>query len=157
MNRTTPGVMVAVALIAALAGFGLNLIMVGSGRAALLPSFTFGVSSAALAFALLGLALPVRNAAKGNRRIDYRYAVAVLAASKAGIIVGLLIGGYGLGALVFVFTRPVTVVETVVHLSITVAGGVALAVCGIIAEGWCKLPPEDDEPVDGRDASLGYQ
>lgn len=157
MNRTGPGVIVATVVIAILAGLALNMLLVGNGRPAMLPSFTYGVSCAALAAALIALAVPVRNAAKGNRRIDYRYAVAVLAASKAGIIVGSLIGGYALGSLVFVFTRPVTVAETVVQLAIAAAGGVALLACGIIAEGWCKLPPEDEDPADERDPSLGYQ
>ena len=157
MNRTNPGVIAATGLIALLAGLGLNLLLVGNGQPALLPSFTYGVSCGALAAALIALAVPVRNAAKGDRRIDYRYAVAVLAASKAGIIVGALIGGHSLGSLVFVFTRPVTVTETVVHLSVATLGGIALLVCGIIAEGWCKLPPEDDEQADERDTSLGYQ
>ncbi|MGO1496824.1 DUF3180 family protein [Agrococcus casei] len=153
----SPGVIAAVSLVAVLAGLALNLLLVGNGRAAMLPSFTFGISCAALGAAILALAAPVRGAAKGSRRIDFKYALAVLAAAKAGIVVGALMGGYALGALAFVLTRPVTVGETVVHLAIAAIGGVALAVCGIIAEGWCKLPPEDDEQADERKPSLGYQ
>ena len=150
MKRTSAGFIAGAWLIGITVGLVVNFIVVGSGRAAWIPPFTFGISQAVLGAAVLALAVPVRSASKGRRRIEFRYAVMVLSMSKAGVIVGSLVAGYTLGALVFVATRPVTVMETVVELVFTVLGGAALMACSIVAEGWCKLPPEDDER-----ASLG--
>lgn len=145
MNRTSVAVIVACWLVATIVGLAGNFVLVGTGRVALLPPFTFGISQAVLGLAVLALAWPVRSAAQGKRRVDFRHAVFVLAMAKAGVLVGSLVGGYTLGAFVFVLTRPVTPAETLVQLALTTLGGLTLMVCSIVAEGWCKLPPEDDE------------
>lgn len=152
MKRTSPGFIVGSWLIATTVGLVANFTLVGSGQLAWLPPFTFGISQAVLGAAVLAIAWPVRSAAQGKRRIDFRYAVFVLSIAKAGSIVGSLVGGYTLGAFVFVLTRPVTPGEVVVQLALTALGGAALMVCSIVAEGWCKLPPDEDER-----ASLGFQ
>lgn len=152
MTRTSPAIIIATWLLATTVGLVGNFVLVGTGRVALLPPFTFGISQAVLGFAVLALAWPVRSAAQGKRRIDFRHAVFVLSIAKAGVLVGSLVGGYTLGAFAFVLTRPVTPFESMVQLALTTLGGVTLMVCSIVAEGWCKLPPEDDER-----ASLGIQ
>ena len=151
MKRTGVGFIAAAWLIGIGLGLVVTFLVVGSGRVAWMPPLTFGISQAVLGAAVLALAVPVRSAARGKRRVDFRYAVMVLSMAKAGVIVGSLVAGYVVGVLVFVLTRPVTVTETAVQLALTALGGVVLMVCSIVAEGWCKLPPEDDEP-----ASLGY-
>lgn len=145
MTRTSVAVIISSWLIATTVGLVGNFLLTGSGRAALLPPFTFGVSQAVLGIAVLAIAWPVRGAAQGKRRIDFRHAVFALSIAKAGVLVGSLVGGYTLGALAFVLTRPVTPFDSVLQLVLTTLGGATLMVCSIVAEGWCKLPPEDDE------------
>lgn len=145
MTRTSVTTVVVAVLVPGALGWLFEWMLVASGRAALVPSFTLGLALALLGVVLLVLAWPVRQAARGKRRIDYRHATSVLGLAKASSIVGALMCGAALGALGFFLTRQVVAVDAVVALAIVAAGGAAQLAAGLIAEHWCVLPPDDED------------
>ena len=78
MTRTSATAIVLTVLIAGVLAWLLEGMLVMSGRAAIVPPLTLGPALALLAAVLLLVAWPVRQAAQGKRRIDYRHATAVL-------------------------------------------------------------------------------
>ena len=102
---------------------------------------------------LLLVAWPVRQAAQGKRRIDYRHATAVLGFAKASSIVGALLGGLALGALAFFATRTVVAADAVLALAIVAVGALVQLAAGLIAEHWCVLPPDDEDEAAARAGS----
>jgi hypothetical protein len=121
--------------------------LVTSGRAAFVAPLTLGPALVLLATVLLLLAWPVRQAAHGKRRIDYRHATSVLGLAKASSLVGAIVAGAAIGGLAFFATRSVVVGETLLALSVVAAGAVVQLVAGLLAEHWCVLPPDDEETV----------
>ena len=77
-------------------------------------------------------------------RVDPARAVRVLALAKASSHAAALMGGFVLGVLAFVMTRPVVVDALVRDVVLAVAGAAVLLVAGLVAESWCALPPGAD-------------
>lgn len=147
MKRTSATALVLTAVVAAALAWMAEAMLVMSGRPALVPTMTLGIALAVLGGVLLLLAWPVRQAANGKRRIDYRHATSVLGFAKANAVVGALLAGAALGALAFFSTRAVVAGDAVLALAV-VAGGAAIElVAGVIAEHWCVLPPDDEDEV----------
>lgn len=153
MKRTTPTAIVLTALIAAVLGWLLELMLVMTGRAALVLPLTLGPALALLGVALLLVAWPVRQAARGKRRIGYRHATAVLGFAKASSIVAALLGGGALGALIFFVTRQVVAQGTVLVFAIIAVGALVQLVAGLLAEHWCVLPPDEDDAAQAANSA----
>jgi len=145
VSRTTATAIVATALVAGIVAWLLESMLVMSGRAAIVPPFTLGPALALLGGVLLLLAWPVRQAAQGERRIDFRHATSVLGFAKASSIVGALLGGAALGALVFFTTRAVVAEEAVLAVAAVAIGALVQLAAGLVAEHWCVLPPDDED------------
>ncbi|SDS21387.1 DUF3180 family protein [Agrococcus carbonis] len=145
MSRTSPLAIALIALLAAAVAWLLEWMLVMTGRPALVPPVTLGPALALLAVVLLLLAWPVRQAARGARRIDYRHATSVLGFAKASSVVGALLGGAALGALGFFGTRAVVAGDAVLTLAIVAGGALMQLVAGLVAEHWCVLPPDDED------------
>lgn len=111
------------------------------------------VLSLVFATIVLLLARRVRNHVKEpqQRPIEPIFAARVAVLAQTCAVYGSLIIGWGMGALVqavsLVAYRGVTA-----GLLLAVAGGAvgwAVALCGVIAEQWCRRPPDDPEtPTD---------
>ncbi|HET8868112.1 MAG TPA: DUF3180 family protein [Agrococcus sp.] len=153
MTRTSATAIVLTVLIAGVLAWLLEGMLVMSGRAAIVPPLTLGPALALLAAVLLLVAWPVRQAAQGKRRIDYRHATAVLGFAKASSIVGALLGGLALGALAFFATRTVVAADAVLALAIVAVGALVQLAAGLIAEHWCVLPPDDEDEAAARAGS----
>jgi hypothetical protein len=123
----------------------LETMLVMSGRPALVPPLTLGPALALLAVVLLLLAWPVRQAAQGKRRVDYRHATSVLGFAKASSLVGALLGGAALGGLAFFGTRAVVAEDAVLAVAVVAGGALVQLIAGLLAEHWCVLPPDDEE------------
>lgn len=85
-----------------------------------------------------------------SRRVNPFRAVYALAAAKAASLVGALFLGFTGGTALWLFSRTVVSAGAGVALFSTVCAGVLLG-AGLIAEHWCKLPPQQplgltDEP-----------
>ena len=153
MKRTSATALILTAVVAAALAWMVEAMLVMSGRAALVPTVTLGIALALVGGVLLLLAWPVRQAARGTRRIDYRHATSVLGFAKANAVVGALLAGAALGALGFFSTRAVVAGDAVLALAVIAGGAVVELAAGVIAEHWCVLPPDDEEdataPVPG--------
>ncbi len=145
MRRTSAAVVVLAALAAAVVAWLLEMLLVMTGRPALVPPLTLGPALALLGAVLLVVAWPVRQAARGKRRIDYRHATAVLGFAKASSVAGALLGGAALGALAFFATRVVVAGDAVLALAIVAVGALLQLAAGLLAEHWCVLPPDDED------------
>ncbi len=145
MTRTSATTVILVLVIAAAVAWMGEALLVMSGRPALVPPLTLGIALAVLGGLLLLVAWPVRQAARGKRRIDYRHATSVLGFAKASSIVGALLAGGALGALAFFSTRSVVAEGTVLTFAVIAGGAVVELTAGIIAEHWCVLPPDDED------------
>jgi hypothetical protein len=119
--------------------------LVMTGRPALVPPVTLGPALAVLGGVLLLVAWPVRQAARGKRRIDYRHATSVLGFAKASSTVGALLAGAALGAVAFFASRAVVADGAILALAAGAGGALVQLVAGLLAEHWCVLPPDDEE------------
>ncbi|WAC66758.1 DUF3180 family protein [Agrococcus sp. SL85] len=153
MRRTTATALVAAALIGGGLLWVLEASLVMSGRAAIVPPLTLGPALALLAAVLLLVAWPVRQAARGRRRIDHRHATGVLGLAKASSIVGALLLGAALGALGFFASRAVVAGDAVLALAVVGGGALLQLVAGLLAEHWCVLPPDDEDEARARGAA----
>jgi Protein of unknown function (DUF3180) len=153
VKRTSASALVLTAVVAAALAWLLEAMLVTSGRPALVPTMTLGIALALLGGVLLLLAWPVRQAARGKRRIDYRHATSVLGFAKSNAVVGALLAGAALGALGFFSTRAVVAGDAVLALAVIAGGAAVELAAGIIAEHWCVLPPDDEDdataPIPG--------
>lgn len=145
MTRTSATTVLLTVLIAGALAWLLEGMLVMSGRAALVPPVTLGVALMLLGAVLLVLAWPVRQAAHGKRRIDYRHATSALGFAKASSLVGAMLGGAALGALGFFLTRTVIANDAVLAVAVVAVGGLVQLAAGLVAEHWCVLPPDDDD------------
>ncbi|WP_405218474.1 DUF3180 family protein [Agrococcus sp. Ld7] len=145
MTRTSAITVLLTALVAGAITWMLEGMLVMSGRAAVVPPMTLGVALLLLGAVLLVVAWPVRQAAHGKRRIDYRHATSALGFAKASSLVGAMLGGAALGALAFFLTRSVVATDAVLAVGVVAVGGLVQLTAGLIAEHWCVLPPDDDD------------
>jgi fructose-specific phosphotransferase system IIC component len=105
-----------------------------------------------LAVAVLGVGWPVRQWVRGDRsrRIDALRAARTAALAKASSYAGALLVGFFAGYVVhFVPTVEIAARRTQLLLGLAdlVVSGALLA-AGLLAERWCRVPPEDDDDLD---------
>jgi hypothetical protein len=152
VKRTGAVAIALLVVLSAIAAWLVEAMLVMSGRAALVAPLTLGPALVLLAAVLLLVAWPVRQAAQGKRRIDYRQATSVLGFAKASSAVGAIVAGAALGGLAFFATRAVVVGETMLAGAVAAAGALVLLGAGLLAEQWCVLPPDDDDAIPSRSA-----
>lgn len=79
-------------------------------------------------------------------------AARVVTAAKTNIVVGSLLAGYFLAAVLFVAGRPPAAVraELLISSSVGVFLAIVMVGIGVLVEAWCRVdPPEDDEALRG--------
>jgi Protein of unknown function (DUF3180) len=83
--------------------------------------------------------------------IDPHRAVAFLVLGKASALTGALVaGGYlGFGLMFLSRFDAETPRERVIRSAVSVVGGIALGVAGLLLERACKVPPTDSEEGEG--------
>ena len=62
---------------------------------------------------------------------------------------GAVIGGIAVGLLVFLLTRPVTPVGSVVTVAATLVAAAVLLVAALVAEHLCTIRKDDDDEQPG--------
>lgn len=75
-------------------------------------------------------------------RVNPFRAVFALALAKAASLVGALFVGFTGGALLWLMSRTVVNAGALLTLY-SIGGALVLLVAGLIAESWCRLPPDD--------------
>lgn len=119
------------------------------GRPPLVPPASLPATLVVLGAAVLILAVLLRRAvtAEPRKPVNPFHAVRLLIAAKASLFAGALFAGLGFGMLLQFATRSVPPVPGIwVPVAATLGAGVALAVCGAIAEHLCRVPPAGDDP-----------
>ena len=111
----------------------------------------------ALAVTLLALGLGLRSKMRSKEsRVDSFAAVRLLAASRAGALLGAGCAGWALGLLLWVLPR---LAQTDLGIWIPNVGlllaGVVLSVIAFIVERMCKTPPSSDEAESAGVAEPG--
>jgi polyferredoxin len=149
--RASSAVLVA-AVVTAVSWFVLDLWTRQGGRPPPLPWFT-AVAIAVVAAVVAVLGWEVRRTVRGERStpVDPLAAARVVVLAKAAVYGGaVFVGWYAGQALVLIPDVSVTRGERLLVAGITALAAAALAVAGLLAQRWCRLPPEDDGGVPGR-------
>lgn len=151
MKRTSAATLALLALGGAVVAFLVELAMAASGKPVIIPPISLPLTLVALGVVVVLLALPVRRAIKATVKvhIDPFRALRVAVLAKASALSGALLGGMGIGLVTYLLTRQGAPVTSSLWLSISMAaGGIVLMVAGLIAEHFCVLPPDEENPDD---------
>jgi hypothetical protein len=154
VKRTGAGILIVAAILGAAAGFALDQLLTSSGRSTFTPASTLPVLLLALGVIVVALAVPIRRATRGTaeRAVNPFRAVRVAMLAKASSIVGGALGGFALGLLVFLLTRPVTPsLGSMATIIATAVCGALLIAAGLVAEHLCTIRKDDDDGQRGGD------
>lgn len=158
MKRTGPGILILAAVLGAGGGFLLDQLYTANGRPTFTPTISLPILLLLLGAVVVLLAIPIRRAtrASGSVRVDPFRAVRVAMLAKASSIVGAAAGGFALGLLVFLLTRPVTPsLGSMGEIIATAVAGAVLVAAGLVAEHLCTIRKDDDDEQPGAgDAGL---
>lgn len=151
MTRTRPLHLVVLAAIGAAAGVLLQLALGAAGAAKLVPPVSLSVTLVLIAVVVVALAFPVRRATRSSEGgpVDPFYATRVVLIAKASALAGALLAGGGLGILLEMLGRPAFGAGPVWGAVAMLVAAIALLVAGLVAESFCMIPPEDDDPAAG--------
>jgi hypothetical protein len=151
VKRTSPGILVVAALIGAVIGFGVDQLLTSAGRATFTPSLLLPVLLVLLSAAVILFALPIRRSITGAdpTPVDPFRAVRVAILAKASSVVGAVVAGVGVGLLVFLLTRPVAPVGSVVAVIATIVTALVLLAAALVAEHLCTIRKDDDDEQPG--------
>lgn len=150
-------------LLGALGGALLALMTRSSGVELLGASWIVPAVLVFMGVLTLSLGWSVRRYIKDETKdIDPKRAVNTLVLAKSMEVVGSILFGWYLGQLGIIVVHPDSSWARRIITECAVAAGAALfaMVAGIVAEGWCQLPPTDgpENPrVTGRRKSRGRQ
>ncbi len=152
MKRTGPGILVVAALLGAAAGFLLDQLFTANGRPTFTPTVSLPILLLLIGAVVVLLAVPIRRATRGEQRVQINpfRAVRIAMLAKASSIVGAAAGGFAVGLLVFLLTRPVTPsVGSMAEIIASIVAGAALVAAGLVAEHLCTIRKDDDDEPPG--------
>lgn len=153
MTRTKPVHLLILAALGATVGWFLQTALAASGNAVIIPPLTLAVALALIGVIVVLMALPVRRVTRRveGARVDPFYATRVVMLAKASSLSGAMLGGAGLGITAYLVTRSVVPgVGSVAMALASTVGAIILLVGGLVAEHMCTIPPDDDDPREGR-------
>lgn len=149
MTATSFRVLAVLTLVATAVGFSVLRLWESSGRGAFPLPWSALVGMTVIAGAVLVVGWPVRqwNDGRRDRRLDplraARTAVLAKASSHSGALLVGWYAGQGLVVLPDLAIEPRR--ERLVLCLLAVVAAAAMVVAGLVAERWCRLPPDDDE------------
>lgn len=148
MKHTGPLSLIALALAGGVIGFLLQLWLSSAGMATLSPPITVPITLVVVAAVVLAAAIPIHQAVRSTQRrlVNPFRAMRVAVLAKASSLAGSLVGGTGMGFVVYSLSRPILPGGPALLLVIgTTVAGVVLLIAGLVAEQLCSLPPEDPD------------
>ncbi|MET0989713.1 MAG: DUF3180 domain-containing protein [Glaciihabitans sp.] len=156
MKRTRPVTLVVFAAAGGALIWLVEVALIASGRPAAVPPGTLAIALGVIGIIDVALAVPIRRAIRDGQRgkIDPFFATRVVVLAKASSLAGSLVTGVGLGILLFLSTRSVLAVGSILMAVATVVGAIILLVAGLIAEHLCSIPPDDDDKVEDGPATV---
>ena len=155
MKKTSPTVLFVLAVVGAAVGWLVELAMLTSGRAIVIPPVTFAAALALIGILVIAGAIPVLRSVNrtAHKPVDPFYATRVVLLAKAASLTGAFLSGGTIAIVVFLLTRPVVSEAGSVSMSVfTAVGAVVLMVGGLVAERMCTIPPEDEDKPNGTTA-----
>lgn len=155
VERSNPLSVVAAAAIGAAIGLVVQFLLSNRGQPPLVPPLSLPSSLLVISAVLLAFGIKLRrNVAKRPGAVNPFQAVRLLAAARAGQLVGGLLGGFGVGLLLSLLGRSVPApTGTWIPMLVLIVGGAVLVICAAITEHLCRVPPGDDAAdSDGTDA-----
>lgn len=158
MKQTRALPLVVIGGLGVVVGWFAEVMLVGSGRPSLDLPFTLGVALGLIGVLVVLAALPVFRVVRrvAGARVDPFYATRVVMLAKASSLSGALLGGGGLGVAAYLLSRSVVPGVGSVALALAaVVGAIVLLVCGLVAESMCAIPPDDEDPAEGRPKTGG--
>jgi hypothetical protein len=156
MRRTGAAPLVIAVIVGIGVGFLTDQILTSAGRATFTPTITLPILLILLGVVDILLAIPIRRATRGlsKAQVNPFRALRIAMLAKASSIVGAAFGGFGVGLLLFLSSRPVTpsVGSWGVIIATAACGGILL-VAGLVAEHLCTIRKDgdDDEHPGARD------
>lgn len=147
MKRSSPALLVLLAVLGGVAGWFLEVARVAMSEAAVVPPFTLGAVLGLIGIIIVIYAWPVYRVVRrtATKPVDPFYATRVVLLAKASSLTGALLGGAAVGILVFLLSRSVVPAAGSITMAIlTTVGAAILLAGGLIAEKMCTLPPDDD-------------
>lgn len=154
MRRTGPGTLIVAAVLGAVAGFVLDQVLTSSGRPTFTPAVSLPILLVLLGGLVIALAIPIRRATRGRGAtiVNPFRALRTAMLAKASSIVGAALGGFGIGLLVFLLTRPAEPsLGSLGAVIATAVCGAALVAAGLVAEHLCTIRKDDDDQQPGGD------
>ncbi|GAB3574549.1 hypothetical protein GCM10027406_04750 [Leifsonia lichenia] len=146
MKRTSPVSLIVLGVVAAVAGFLVELALSGAGLAVFIPPLTLPITLVAVSIIVVAFAVPIRRATRGrsSRAIDPFQAMRIVVLAKACSLSGALLTGLGAGFLAYLLSRAVIPTGSAVWLTVAATIGAAvLLIAGLVAEFLCTIPPDD--------------
>ncbi|MCU1407201.1 MAG: hypothetical protein JWQ43_3504 [Glaciihabitans sp.] len=156
MTRTRPVTLILIAVFAGAGAWLVEIALLAAGQAAVVPAATLALALAVIGVLDVALALPIRRAVKDRQRarVDPFYATRVAMLAKASSLSGSLFTGVGVGIVLFLSTRSVLAVGSILMAVATIVGAVVLLVGGLVAEHLCSIPPDDEDKREQLDPAV---
>ncbi len=157
MKRTTAGIIVVLVVVAAVAGYLIELAIVANGGFAFAPPVSLPITLTAIAIVIVALAVPVRRRVTGKRkdRLDPFYAVRVAVLAKSSSLTGALLTGFGAGIIAHALSLPILNGDLLGRGIAQTVGAALLLTAGLVAERMCTLPPDKSDPGSPSDPTAG--
>lgn len=150
LQRTSPLTVLVFAVVGAVIGLIVQFVRSSRGLAPFVPPTSLAATLVVVAAVLIVLAVILHRAVKPaddeprpqRKPVNPFHAVRLLAGARAGQFAGSLFGGFGAGLALQLLTRSVMPpAHTWFPMLLVLGSGIALAVCGMIAEWLCRVPP----------------
>lgn len=158
VDRTNPLTMLAAVAMGVAFGLVVQFALSGRGQAPFVPPISLPVTLVLIAAVLLYFGLRLRRTmTRRPGAVNPFHAVRLLAAARAGQLVGALLGGLGGGfALALLGRTAPAPAEMWLPMVLTVITGAVLVACAVITEYLCRVPPSDDAEQEDTDPSPGH-
>lgn len=159
MRRSSPGILLALAVISVGVGFLLDQVLTAMGQPTFTPLVSLPVLLVGLGVVVIALAVPIYRRSRGHSALPINpfRALRIAVLARASAMLGAVGTGFGGGLIIFVLTRPVPppLGSWSTQLA-TVVAGIVLVAAGLIAEHLCTIrKDDDDEQPGGTDPGVG--
>ncbi len=148
MRRTSPLILIVFAAVGAIAGYLIDHTLTTAGMPTFLPSTLLPVMLVLLSIGIVVVAWPVRRSVRSGTRIDPFRALRIATLARAASLLGALAAGFGAGLALYLLSRPVPAQVGSIMVTIALVGSaVVLIAAALVAEWFCTLPKDPDEPA----------
>ncbi|GGL42816.1 DUF3180 domain-containing protein [Phycicoccus endophyticus] len=150
--------LVVVSAVTTVVGFLAAVLVTRDGSLLQRPPWAAGVLLVVMGGLVLWLARPVRRHLRSGLRtsVDALRAARTVVLAQAAALTGAAAAGWYLGQLLSL-VRDLSLVanqQRLVPFGLLLLASVLLAVCGMVAQAWCRIDHDDEDPPPGEDPAL---